>query len=607
MLETKTVTGTWLVEETTHLYDLTIAEGAALKAPEGKFIAMTVDGIGCDPKPGRYHGDIILTVAETYHMAPHALMRLNNISREFTDAVVIESGKVIAEKGVPALIQEGTVTGEKAEGVYISSTAESFNGILVTGDQPYLVKDCKMELDGFGANDFMGVGSAVAAIDTADVTIDGCDFTVNGVTRCAVHVGGDSHVTVKNSRIQNTSPDSDWLGDFSWACGFLGTNRLCQLCDNGTVVYDNCDLISNGWGILSIDGTDKYNDMLVKNSRLTLSGPRSHGYGAFCIGGNHVRFEGCDVNVTGYPLMLRGMMDKGRAEIVDSKIRGRRFGLLAMGDTHSVLTLAGSDFETDKSTMVFKGSATTVNITETAMRPGNGVILQLMDNDESGMTGQDFKIPVGEADKAIEGRDLTTAGEDDINMTLTACRLTGDFFNSTTNIQANKRSTQGGFGKFHDTLIGTGQGHNEPTKDGKIADGPDAPKPDEDKPKMVIKDLDTPKNLGLTLVDTTITGIISSATQHYREGLTLIDESNRREMSNITQKAAPTVNNGVIVSLDRTSRWTVTGTSYITALELAPGAVVDAPEGKTLKVTLDGKAIDLAPGRFAGKLVLTAE
>ena len=346
--------------------------------------------------------------------------------------------------------------------------------------------------------------------------------------------------------------------------------------------------------------------MTVKNSRLTLSGPRSHGYGAFCIGGNHVRFEGCDVNVTGYPLMLRGMMDQGRAEIVDSKIRGRRFGLLAMGDTHSVLTIAGSDFETDKSSMVFKGSATTVSITETAMRPGNGVILQLMDNDESGMTGQDFKIPVGEADKAIEGRELTVAGEDDINMTLTACRLTGDFFNSTTNIQANKRSTQGGFGKFHDTLIGTGQGHNEPTKDGKIAEGPDAPKP-EDAPKPMMKDLDTPKNLGLTLKDTTITGIISSATQKYRDGLTLIDESNRREMSNITQAAAPTVNNGVIVSLDRTSRWTVTGTSYITALELAPGAVIEAAAGKALTATLDGKEIALAPGRYAGKIVLTVQ
>ena len=30
-----------------------IAEGAELKAPEGKFICMTVDGVGCDPKPGR--------------------------------------------------------------------------------------------------------------------------------------------------------------------------------------------------------------------------------------------------------------------------------------------------------------------------------------------------------------------------------------------------------------------------------------------------------------------------------------------------------------------------------------------------------------------------
>ena len=604
MLETKVVTGQWLVEKTTHLYDLTIEEGASIVAPEGKFVALTVDGNGCDPKPGRYHGDVVLTVAETYHMAPHALMRLNNISREFTDALVIDSGKVLEEKGVPALIQQGTVTGEKAQGLYLASSAESFNGILVTGDQPYLVQDCRMELEGFGANDFMGVGAAVAAIDTADVTIDGCDFTVNGVTRCAVHVGGDSHVTVKNSRIQNTSPDSDWLGDFSWACGFLGTNRLCQLCDNGTVVYDNCDLISNGWGVLSIDGTDKYNEMIVKNSRLTLSGPRSHGYGAFCIGGNHVRFEGCDVNVTGYPLMLRGMMDKGRAEIVRSNIRGRRFGLLAMGDTHSVLTIAGSDFETDKSTMVFKGSATSVNITETAMRPGNGVILQLMDNDESGMTGQDFKIPVGEVDQPLPGRDLTHAGEDDIRMTLTACRLTGDFFNSTTHIQANKRSTQGGFGKFHDTLIGTGQGKNEPTKSGKPEEKPEE-KPEAPGPLPGMKDLDTPKNLGLTLVDTQITGVISSATQAYRQGLTLIDQSNRREMSNITQTAAPTVNNGVVLSLDATSRWTVTGTSYITALTLAQGALVEAPAGKTLRVTVDGKETELVPGTYTGKIVLT--
>ena len=598
-MEPKTVTGTWLVEETTQLYDLTIAEGAELKAPEGKFICMTVNGVGCDPKPGRYHGDIVLTVADTYHMAPHALMRKNNISREFMDAVVIDSGKVVESQCVPAVIQGGSVTGEKTEGVYIASSAESFNGVLVTGDKPYTVENCRMELDGFGANDFMGVGAAVAAIDTAEVTIDGCDFTVNGVTRCAVHVGGDSHVVVKNSRLQNTSPDSDWLGDFSWGCGFTGTNRLCQLTDNGSVRYENCELRGNGWGLLSIDGTDKYNEMVVKDCKLELSGPRSHGYGAFCIGGNHVQFDGCDVNVNGYPLMLRGMEDRGRAEILRSKIRGRRFGVLAMGDTHSILTIADSDFQTDKSTLVFKGSATEINVSNTTMVPANGVILQLMDNDEGGMTAQDFKVPVGEVDVKLPDRDLTVAGEDDIRLNLTGCDLTGDFLNSTSNIRANKRSTQGGFGKFHDTLIGT----MAPP-----AGGPGGPGGSGGAPlPMGMKDLDCPKNLGLTLTNTKITGVISSATQKYRDGLTRIDESNRLEMANITQTAAPTVNNGVIVSLDEQSVWTVTGTSYITRLDLAPGAVVAAPEGKTLTVTLDGQAIDLKPGSYSGTLVLTVD
>ncbi|MDD6023541.1 MAG: right-handed parallel beta-helix repeat-containing protein [Oscillospiraceae bacterium] len=218
----KTVTGSWLVEETTRLYDLTIEEGAEITAPQGKFVCMTVNGVGCDPKPGRYHGDILLTVADCYHMAPHALMRINNISRDFQDAVVIDSskGEVVEAQCVPAIVQGGTVTGEKTEGVYIASSAESFNGVLIYGDGSYTVKDSRVELDGFSANDFMGVGSAVAAIDTADVVIEDCDLTVNGVTRCAVHVGGDSHVTVRNCRIQNTSPDSDWLGDFSWGCGF---------------------------------------------------------------------------------------------------------------------------------------------------------------------------------------------------------------------------------------------------------------------------------------------------------------------------------------------------------------------------------------------------
>ena len=97
---------------------------------------MTVDASAMIPSPAATMATSCSPWQKPITWPPHALMRLNNISREFTDAVVIDSGKVVEEKCVPELIQKGTVTGEKAEGVYLSSNAESFNGILVTGDQP---------------------------------------------------------------------------------------------------------------------------------------------------------------------------------------------------------------------------------------------------------------------------------------------------------------------------------------------------------------------------------------------------------------------------------------------------------------------------------------
>lgn len=210
MPDKKEITGTWLIEETTRLYDLTVAEGAAVTAPKGKFVYMTVDGVGRDLRSGHYRGDIVLSVAETYHMPPHSLLRMTGISKEFRDALVVDTteGKVLEEKSVPAAIQDGHITGVETDGAYIASSAESFNGILAVGDGNYSVKNTRIEMEGFGENDFMGVGSGIAAIDNVDLTIENCDIQVDGVTRTAVHVGGDSHVLVKipASRIPALTP-----------------------------------------------------------------------------------------------------------------------------------------------------------------------------------------------------------------------------------------------------------------------------------------------------------------------------------------------------------------------------------------------------------------
>lgn len=57
--------------------------------------------------------------------------------------------------------------------------------------------------------------------------------------------------------------------------GFKGTNRLNQLTDNAKVFYNRCQCRSNGWGVLSIDGSDDGVEMVVTDSELELYGPRS--------------------------------------------------------------------------------------------------------------------------------------------------------------------------------------------------------------------------------------------------------------------------------------------------------------------------------------------
>ncbi len=243
----KTVKDTWLLTETTRLDRLVVEKDGSIVAPEGKFVAMTIGGVGKPIVPGAYVGDIVLSVADFYHMPPHGLMRVMGRSEAFKNALVITDNQVSRIQSVPALLRRGHADGQAARNVRIASCEESFNGILVTGNSTYEISGASIELDGFGANDFMGVGAGVTAIDNAHVTLNDSRIVMHGVTRCAVHVGGDSVFTANNCSFLNHSPDDqEWIGDFSWGVGFIGCNRLVQLCDNGTAYYNNCDFDTNG-------------------------------------------------------------------------------------------------------------------------------------------------------------------------------------------------------------------------------------------------------------------------------------------------------------------------------------------------------------------------
>ena len=276
---------TWEVTEITGLDSLTIADGAVIKAPEGKSLTMTVDGVETGINPGAYKGKIVLTPTE-------------NITKDnynFRTAVYIENGKYIAGKSVTAAIASGAVIDASATDVKITSVGEKFNGIMVTGDarSAYSIINPVISLTGNGANDFVGYGAAIMTDGKAEVTIENARINNTGAARTAVFVGGDSITKVNNSYIEvhNGILPADYefsvapgkMMEVPWMLGTKGNLRATNLAGNGTAYYENTHIKAQGWGCLSSDNVGTSPKLYATNCTLETV---ESGYGAFSLGTN---------------------------------------------------------------------------------------------------------------------------------------------------------------------------------------------------------------------------------------------------------------------------------------------------------------------------------
>ncbi len=603
-MEKKSIRGEVLIQENAQYDELIIEEGAKLMAPEGKFLALVVNGVEKEIKAGRYQGDVELALGDIYELAPHGLFMALQRTEPLKSALWIKDNQV--ESKLDAAITVGKADGEQAEGLSIESEEGDFGGIIVTGNSDYKIKDLHISFAGRGSNDYSGVGAGVSAVENAHVTIEDSDISLEGVTRCAIHVGGDSVVHVNNCRLENISPDDpEWMDDFSWGFGALGSNRLVQLCDNGRVYYNHCILKSNGWGIFSIDGCDEAVSVYAKDCLVDLTGPRSHGYAGFCIGDrNIVSFDHCKMHVSGYAAMIRGMSSCARTDIINGcDIVSDDNAILCFGDIETPVTIADSKIKTKKSTIVVKGSSTNFFLKNAELKAGNNVILQMMDNDECGMNAKGTVIPVGRKDTYVEGRDLTAYDpEIDVEVNLEDMVVKGDFYNSTTEFHMEKDLIgyeDGTKNKYFGGMFHVNDSGNETLMD-------IAPEGVEVRDEWNYDQKERgAKNLLINMKASRVEGIISSAEAAYREGLTVIDESNRLELGNIKQTAAPTVNNGVILHMDKESSWYLTGTSYLTKLTLEKNALIMPYGGRKVKMTVDGVETMIQPGSYRGKIVLS--
>lgn len=547
---------TWIVDDTTNLALLKIAEGAAIQAPEGHNVTLTVNGVETAIKPGFFRGKIVLTVTEDMPVTANTFGFKS--SYHFRTAIDVENGTYMHGKSVEAAVVDGTVTDTCAKDVKITSNGDDFNGIIVKGDTrfSYDIVNPVIHMTGNGKNDFIGYAAAIMSSGNADVTVENARIINTGAARTAIWVGGNSTMHVNHSYIEthngilpadyafNVEPGKMW--EVPWVMGIVGNLRATNLTGNGTVYFNNTHIITEGWGCLSTDD--------VKSTRLfatdCLIETIESGYGAFSLAGNLNTFSRCTFNVADIGMVSQN----GDGLFTDhTVVNSGRFGVMYFGSGDRLTIDKGSVFNTKSTVIQLKSPGHDIIVDNAELNPGNGILLQIMPMDDPYMVARNNSGPdmPGGAPEGIDMPGIDSVSE---------------------NVSAH----------FKDVTL-----------EGDIINGDTAS-----------------ADLNVTFKKSTITGAITSSVVTHALGpngeeVTLEHPELYYLVGQVTNTYCSTGDTyGVTVSLDGDSRWIVDKTSYLTGLTIAGGAVIEAPGDSSVTMTVDGVKTAIRAGSHKGKIVL---
>ena len=603
---------TYTVAATTRVPSVTIESGGVLTAPAGYSLTMTVNGVETGQKlvatsaadtafvAGSWRGDIVLSVTTEDDVA------WQQHTYPFRQAIYVDATGLVPAYSVLAAAVGGRVGGSGALGVSISSTGDCFDGVVVNGGS-YELNGAAITLDGAGRCDFVGYGAALLANGTGTrLVVDGAVVRNHGIVRTAAIADNGATLVVKNSELSvRNSPlppgyiptvNLDTMEDAPWMLGLNGAGdvRATNLLGNNSIAaYVNSSITSQSWGALS---TDSGSDCTLVAVNSVVANTGDSGYGTYAIGNATEYLLGTEFNVGSYATIFTG----GNATYGDSDpatvaalnaslglgltsaelraiphrptvVNSRQWGFMWHADGNNLAISGGTVVNSAHATFLNKGQqmAVTVDGSKGArLNPADGVIVQVIDNDDPGPVMVNgvlenagvYTQPTGEPTK-VTTFDVTVAQSTDSVLTFSDISLNGNFYNGLRGGPA----TAGG---------GPGGG-----------------------PAVGL-------NLVLNFASSQVTGVVTATlAEHYAD---TIDSSNWWELGHVSNTAQVVINNGVIVALTDGSTWSVTGTSYLSALSLDATSRVTGPHGRRVAMTVDGTPTAITAGAsYTGAIVLT--
>jgi len=650
--------------ETTSLSELTLGEGSAITAPEGYSVTLTVNGVETGIAAGTYMGDVVLTVSEANPIAFQKMIHPFRQALYLDENGVVDAKSVLAAAG-EYTVDGGTITGadiaskgENFNGVYAKGGTHVLKDATIN-----LIGNGGNDFAGFGAAVMSDGAGTTLLVDSSNITTKGAIRTACIAQNTSNLIVKNSTVAAKDgvlpdTYVSNVSPGE--MKDVPWMLGITGNCRATNLLgDNTTATYINSDMSAEGWGVLSVD--DSQNAKLTAiNSKVTITGVS--GYATYAIGNSTNGFYGCDISVPDYAAINRGglviygastpetlatlntdlklgLTDEELAALAPTKttINSKRFGVMWHGQGN-VQVQDDTVINTEEAIFLDKGQTADIKVDGSKgaqLNSANGIILQIIEDDDPGpvmengtMANKGVYTESTEPPVKADDWDVTEVHDSDVVATFTDITLKGDFYNAikgSSKAGADSGVQAGGMdgGMMGEGAPGGGPGGPGGDMMGEGAPGGEGggPGPDAGMPGgsggmpggsggmpgggggMPGGAAASGKNMVLTFENANITGVITASQSKHTKSS--IGAEDYKLLGEVTNTPGSAINNGVIVSLDGESTWTVTDASYLTGLTIAEGATISAPEGQKVTMTVDGKDTAIKAGTYKGDIVIT--
>ena len=334
---------------------------------------------------------------------------------ERVESIDIIDGKYLPCE-MPYALWDGTVCDAHMTQVHYQTDTPCLNGVYIGGSSVYQINQCSFKLDGYGINDFAGIGSAVMTDGTSRVVIRDTELVTSGALRSCITADGTSTVTLENCRLYAAGGALPEGYRPRIGAGMMepppgmrigGTCRASVLLSGAKMYYNNCVIQADGWGALSTDSDAPGKYLKCDDCKIILSGS---GYGIFGDGSVVCEMNRCSFDVKDYVSMSGA---SSCIRFTDCSLTSEEYGAMVFGSGAfrvPQLYFQGGKIDAKEAAVYLKGTNAYVSMNHVEVSRGEYFIHTIVDDDSmQSVLQEDERFQTYGMKVAL--RDMTVCGD----------------------------------------------------------------------------------------------------------------------------------------------------------------------------------------------------